>query len=263
MSMPIEGGRALLRGRVLGIPVHLDLTFVVVMALLGYRSGVTAVEFGLWLLITPIAVLVHELGHALVARTTGAQPQIALAGFGGVTTYSSPTEVSRLRSLAISLAGPGVGLARPAADPARPGGGCRARPGRLAGRGAVDRQFTCIVWSVFNLLPVLPLDGGQAMRELLPGTPAGTDPSRRDGVGRGRRPHDPAGLRVPAAVRGAVHAVLRRQQRAAVRQSSAAASSPGSSSPTAPVPVGGHRPVPRRRWSPGCGRGTPPAPVSC
>jgi hypothetical protein len=31
--------------------------------------------------------------------------------------------------------------------------------------------WTCLGWSLFNLLPVLPLDGGQAMRELLPGSP--------------------------------------------------------------------------------------------
>ena len=172
MSMPIEGGRPLLRGRVLGVPVHLDISFVVVMALLGYRQGITLVDFGLWLAITPIAVLVHELGHALVARTTGARPQIALAGFGGVTTYSAPAEVSRLRSLAISLAGPGVGLvlgtgllllARALGDGLDP----------LSWQAsALDTGiFTCIGWSVLNLLPVLPLDGGQAMRELLPGSP--------------------------------------------------------------------------------------------
>jgi len=32
-------------------------------------------------------------------------------------------------------------------------------------------EFTTFWWSVLNLLPVLPLDGGQAMRELLPGEP--------------------------------------------------------------------------------------------
>jgi len=31
--------------------------------------------------------------------------------------------------------------------------------------------FTTLWWSVLNLMPVLPLDGGQAMRELLPGDP--------------------------------------------------------------------------------------------
>lgn len=170
--MPIEGGRALLRGRVLGVPVHLDWSFVIVMALFGYRPGVTAVEFGLWMAITPLAVLVHELGHALVARTTGARPQIALAGFGGVTTYVPPGELTRLRSLAISLAGPGVGLAVGLVQvliwwQVRDG----LDPQSWQAIALWTGIWTCIGWSLLNLLPVLPLDGGQAMREVLPGAP--------------------------------------------------------------------------------------------
>jgi Zn-dependent protease len=155
-----------------GFPVHLDISFVIIMALFGYRPGVPWVGFAMWLAITPIAVLVHELGHAFAARANGAQPEIALAGFGGVTTYTPPKELSRAQSLAISLAGPGVGL--------------MLGLGLIVLRNSLDDSviygswqyyaleygvWTCIAWSAFNLLPVLPLDGGQAMRELLPGTP--------------------------------------------------------------------------------------------
>jgi Zn-dependent protease len=170
---PVEGGRPLLRGRVFGFPVHLDLSFVIVMGVLGWYPGVTPVEFVLWLLITPVAVLVHELGHAVLARAAGARPQIALAGFGGVTTYVPPRPLSRGRSLGISLAGPLVGLAL----------GIALVIVRDAFAGGLDPLgwpyiairlgiWTCIAWSLLNLLPVLPLDGGQAMRELLPGNPA-------------------------------------------------------------------------------------------
>jgi Zn-dependent protease len=182
VSTPIQGGRALLRGRVFGFPVHLDLSFVIIMALFGYTSAPpntfdephrTVRFLILWLLITPVAVLVHELGHAIVARTAGAKPEIALAGFGGVTTYVPPEPLSRARSLAISLAGPGIGLAlgvvlifvrRAVEDSYNPYG---------AGADALAIGiWTCIAWSLLNLLPILPLDGGQAMRELLPGDPA-------------------------------------------------------------------------------------------
>jgi Zn-dependent protease len=169
---PVEGGRPLLRGRVFGFPVHLDLSFVIIMAVFGYYPGVTLLEMGLWLAITPLAVLVHELGHAVLARAAGASPQIALAGFGGVTTYTPPGPLSRARSLGISLAGPAVGLAVGFVLVA-----IQLTVGEDLNRdGWVYHAlrigvWTCIGWSIFNLLPVLPLDGGQAMRELLPGSP--------------------------------------------------------------------------------------------
>jgi Zn-dependent protease len=168
---PVEGGRPLLKGKLFGFPVHLDISFVIIMGILGWYPGATLLDIVLWLLITPVAVLIHELGHAFVARSTGAEPHIALAGFGGVTSYVPPRPLSRGRSLAISLAGPFVGLA--------------AGLLLLLVRYAFGDQiygwpwtalqigiFTCIAWSLLNLLPVLPLDGGQAMRELLPGDPA-------------------------------------------------------------------------------------------
>ncbi len=178
MSTPVEGGRPLLRIRLFGFPVHLDLSFVLIMAFLGYGSAASSQYYSLgtfmavWLLITPFAVLVHELGHAIVARAVGARPQIALAGFGGVTTFVPPRPLSRAWSLAISLAGPMVGLlVGLVLIVVRSLVGTSIQPYSWQDLALAIGIFTCIAWSVLNLLPVLPLDGGQAMRELLPGAP--------------------------------------------------------------------------------------------
>ena len=66
MSTPIQGGRALLRARVFGFPVHLDLSFVIIMAALGWYPGVRAQFMVLWIVITPFAVLVHEMNHHVI-----------------------------------------------------------------------------------------------------------------------------------------------------------------------------------------------------
>jgi Zn-dependent protease len=170
VSTPVEGGRGL-RVRLFGFPVHIDLSFVVIMGLLGWLNVVHAViDVVLWLGIATVAVLVHELGHAVTARGAGAHPAIALTGFGGLTTYVPPRPLSRGRSLSIAVAGPFAGLAaggllylaRQAVDP---------EPFGLADRATYYGLITTIGWSVLNLVPVLPLDGGQAMREVLPGTP--------------------------------------------------------------------------------------------
>ena len=172
MSTPVEGGRGL-RVRLFGFPVHVDISFVLIMGLIGWVGQARTLPLlGLWIVVATVAILVHELGHAVVARTTGARPAIALTGFGGLTTYSPPQPLTRARSFSIAVAGPLVGLAV--------AGGLvlvsnRVSPGLEYGslwQSLLDFGiFTTLWWSVLNLMPVLPLDGGQAMRELLPGDP--------------------------------------------------------------------------------------------
>ncbi|HEY6798356.1 MAG TPA: hypothetical protein VI248_27060 [Kineosporiaceae bacterium] len=180
MSTPVEGGRGM-RVRLFGFPLHVDLSFVLIMGLIGWLSRArTVIDLVLWVLVATVAVLVHELGHAVVARGAGARPAIALTGFGGLTTYVPPRPLSRGRSLAIALAGPLSGLAL---------GGVVFLARHALGPFDYDSLpervtwyalFTTVGWSVLNLIPVLPLDGGQAMRELLPGSPQ--ERSRRAAV---------------------------------------------------------------------------------
>ena len=166
-QMMVEGGRPIARFRAFGFPVTVDISFLVIVGILGWYPGVLLRDVGIWIVVTTVAVLVHELGHAFVARTTGAEPVITLAGLGGLTSYVPPKPVSRARSVAISVAGPAVGIVI---------GGAL-----LVVRAATDVQsdvwstvlrlgiFTTLGWSLLNLLPILPLDGGQTLRELLPG----------------------------------------------------------------------------------------------
>lgn len=170
MSTPMQGGQALARFRVLGFPVHVHWSFFLFVGLLGWRPGVTWQQLAIWVALAFVAVLVHELGHAVAARRIGAKPEIAIVALGGVTTYQPPSALSRLTSLGISLAGPAVGLLF---------GGVLLLVSRNVdldpyglGAYALDMAlFTTLGWSVLNLLPIVPLDGGQAMRELLPGNP--------------------------------------------------------------------------------------------
>lgn len=156
-----------LRFRLLGVPIEIGPSIVVVLALFGFVLG-DLVAIILWVAIGIVSIVLHELGHALVARAAGADPTIQLAGLGGVTRYE-PTGRSGSRGwrLAISLAGPGVGLAIGAVawvlrDALALGSGYDAAALEIL-------LFTSIGWSIFNLLPILPLDGGQALQQLLPG----------------------------------------------------------------------------------------------
>jgi Zn-dependent protease len=172
MTMPmVEGGRPILSVRLFGFPVTVDISFVVITAIIGWVPGRTTVtSFVVWLVMVPLAVLVHELGHAFVARTTGAAPVITLAGLGGLTSYVPPAPVSRARSIAISVAGPAVGIVVGLGLLAY-ARGVGVGDG-LAQDVVATAIWTTLGWSVLNLLPILPLDGGQTLRELLPGSPA-------------------------------------------------------------------------------------------
>ncbi|MCB9601891.1 MAG: hypothetical protein H6720_16315 [Sandaracinus sp.] len=126
------------------------------------------------LLVVLQAVLMHELGHALAGRAFGLEPQIDLMLMMGQTSWRGGRDLSPGKSMLVSFAGPLVGLviggaalaiALLTADPAT----LAPDPDGVASVPSL-RQWTLttfvyvnLVWSFYNLVPVLPLDGGNIM----------------------------------------------------------------------------------------------------
>jgi Zn-dependent protease len=147
-----------------GFRVVVGNSFLVVagvFGLLALQAGATLPEA----LVMPVVVfgslLVHELGHAFVAQGFGLQVgDIQLHFLGGHVTH---TRTVPARQLLISVAGPIAGLtlgllvlllSSVVPHHAGPGWWTRTIEALL---------FVNIGWSLFNLLPVLPLDGGNAL----------------------------------------------------------------------------------------------------
>lgn len=186
--------------KLLGVPVKLDTSFLLVLPLFAYligsqipalvtlltqlgvvdpaaagvplAAGKSELEEGMtpWLLGLAGAVglftsvVIHELGHATVARLYGVETiEIRLWFLGGVAQFKEIPKQRGAEAL-VALAGPvtsaGLGLLLwvlvPVADFSL---GVQVIVAYLA--------VTNIALAVFNLLPALPLDGGRILRSLL------------------------------------------------------------------------------------------------
>jgi Zn-dependent protease len=123
-----------------------------------------------WLAVLALSMLWHELGHALAVRRFGYPAEIELQAFGGLTRWRPPRPPRAPERLAVALAGPLagglLGAAALAAHALLPPGA----PAEVAWMGVLVN----LVWGGLNLLPVLPLDGAQALGALVewgaPGT---------------------------------------------------------------------------------------------
>jgi Zn-dependent protease len=149
--------------RVFGIPVRVDPTFFLIAGILGF--GVGDLTFLVtWVIVVFVSVLVHELGHAVAFRAYGQQPQILLQGMGGLTWATG--RLTGGRDIVVSLAGPLtalvlLGLPALWLD--------HSMQGLSSTWELVLRMlfFVNVIWSGVNLLPVLPLDGGQVAASVL------------------------------------------------------------------------------------------------
>jgi Zn-dependent protease len=120
----------------------------------------------IWVAIVFVSVLVHELGHALVGRMFGLTPQIELHGMGGTTSWVDGRDIGHARGIAISLAGPFAGFALAGLLFASMKLGFQ--PKQLHALLARDLALEInLYWGIFNLAPLLPLDGGNVMRGAL------------------------------------------------------------------------------------------------
>lgn len=159
---------------VLGIPVRIEPLFWVASVLLAYNLG-DARLIVMWVAVVLVSVLVHELGHGIALKLFGQPSSIVLHGFGGLT--SSPRTLDRRRSIAVSLAGPVAALAIlgiPALVLRDSDWGTEVAIDYALGDDVFGlwpvlffAAYVNIWWSIANLLPIRPLDGGNVLTELV------------------------------------------------------------------------------------------------
>lgn len=154
---------ALIRFRVAGIPVDVQPWFLVV-------AGVSALQLRspplilIWTAIATSSVLWHELGHALTMRRFGYAPRIELHAMGGLAHWPIGANPSGRQALLVTAAGPFAGLLLGTIvwSLAREAG---ALP--YLARIAIDWiVWVNVAWSLFHLLPLLPLDRGNLLDHL-------------------------------------------------------------------------------------------------
>ncbi|MFZ6002324.1 MAG: hypothetical protein ACOYXM_00175 [Actinomycetota bacterium] len=166
--------------KIAGIPVHVQPAFFIISGLFGLRYidiGLDVV--GIWIVASFVSIMVHELGHGISLKVFGEPSAIVLHGFGGVTISQRRTRISSARSIFVSLAGSLTALAvlwLPARQLLR-SDWIFDQPINLVWL-IYFLQFQNLWWSIANLLPIRPLDGGNVIAELF-GLPA----ARRISIG--------------------------------------------------------------------------------
>ncbi|AEG44206.1 site-2 protease family protein [Isoptericola variabilis] len=164
-------------GRVAGAPVVVTpswllaavvLTFVFAPTVRAFAplldtTGVLVVSFAFVLLLFA-SVFLHEVAHALVARARGHEvTELAVTLWGGHTAYTGATR-RPLDGALVAVVGPLTNLALAVALWfAFEAQTVASIPAMLLYAGAFSNAFV----GLFNLLPGLPLDGGQILESLV------------------------------------------------------------------------------------------------
>ncbi|MDO8541509.1 MAG: site-2 protease family protein [Opitutaceae bacterium] len=164
-------------GKILGIDVYLHFTFLLLLVFLGVvtwrTTGRIDAAVGGVAFIGALfgCVLLHELGHALMARKYGiTTSDITLLPIGGVARLEKMPD-NPAQEFWVAVAGPAVNVAIASALfvwlSVTHG---FAAPGEmtLLGGSLGQRLMTVNLFLAgFNLLPAFPMDGGRVLRALL------------------------------------------------------------------------------------------------
>jgi Zn-dependent protease/CBS domain-containing protein len=166
-------------GRLFGVEIRVHVSFALVLLLAGFgQRTFSAIDPARGIALVAIifgAVILHELGHALVGRHSGIPARaIVLLPIGGVTIFdeSQPAVPQNWRrDIRVAIAGPVVNflvggisaiLVGIAAPHSRVWADTYVSPNNLA---------HSLVWAnlwlaIFNLLPAYPMDGGRVLRAI-------------------------------------------------------------------------------------------------
>ncbi|MCX9025652.1 MAG: CBS domain-containing protein [Candidatus Methanoperedens sp.] len=182
-------------GKIMGIPIKLHITFLLILPVFAYYFSVNPAPFGfndVQLSIIRyalslsaaislfICVLLHELGHSAVAKKNGSNIQsITLFLFGGVSAMEEIPRNPKIE-FKMALAGPSVsfligillGIVYIVTKPAD------LSYTAYMFLNISDNPYLRLIWligyiniilGIFNLLPAFPMDGGRVLRAWLAG----------------------------------------------------------------------------------------------
>jgi len=175
--------------RIFGVPVHVKFWFWAACLLTGSNRDETGALL-IWVAVCFGSILLHEMGHVWAFRLFGSEAEVVLYGWGGLAIPRRGVG-GTLARLVVSLAGPAAGFCAAGAVAALAWqAGAHLQLGwyvflpwltavPASASGAVsegasyfwyvllnDLLFVNLYWGLVNLLPVHPLDGGQASRAL-------------------------------------------------------------------------------------------------
>jgi len=119
-------------------------------------------SIGSFCLVVFVSIVLHELGHAFMCRRLKVPvSDVEIHGFGGHVTHARSTARNQLL---ISLAGPGAGLSvgLPLLIPFY-----MMEMPEVAMVVLTQILWVNVGWSLVNLIPMKPLDGGNAFHALM------------------------------------------------------------------------------------------------
>ena len=165
-------------GSLFGIPFYINSSWVYILIFVTFidageveASGLTGDNIlGSWLigflmaLLLFISVLLHELGHSLVAKSQGIKVNsITLFLFGGIAALERESNTPS-QALQVAIAGPVVSIIL---------FGLFSGLNNLSNQNNIISFITIdiarinLVLAIFNLIPGLPLDGGQVLKAIV------------------------------------------------------------------------------------------------
>jgi Zn-dependent protease len=165
-------------GSLLGIPIYIDSSWFLVLALVTFSNagdilssklsnGNSIIAWSVGFLMAILlfsSVLLHELGHSLVARSQGITVKsITLFLFGGIASIDRESKTP-IQAFQVAIAGPLVSFVLFGIFYAT---NSLVHNNQLASFVTEDLARINLILTLFNLIPGLPLDGGQVLKAIV------------------------------------------------------------------------------------------------
>lgn len=151
------------------IPIRISPFFwLLAIVIGGLSSDFNLLQTALWVVVILFSVLLHEYGHALTALAFGQTARIELVPLGGVT-YREGKKLKPWQDFIVVLNGPLVGFLIFILASIAVASLGTPRTINAFTYTLLITQVANLYWTILNLIPVHPLDGGRLLSIVLEG----------------------------------------------------------------------------------------------